>query len=118
MDNEFLRMLANAESDAFMPEGTRQEMIDNLQEAVQKTLNTTCLFSIGDIVTPRKDSNIKGRGRPHLVVDVFPLDIESPANSRTGAPCNVSNMRVAVLMRGKKTPLIFDAVHNDYEYYE
>lgn len=58
-------------------------------------------FSVGDIVTPRTDSNVKGDGNPHIVVEANPeaapswhADVGSP---EFGARFN---MRVLCIMGG------------------
>ncbi|WP_051949290.1 hypothetical protein [Methylosinus sp. PW1] len=64
---EFLRNLAGANkstSPSILPEAA----IARLREAGERYAVGN-LFRIGDIVTPRKDSDVKGAGDPHVVIE-------------------------------------------------
>lgn len=62
-------------------------------------------FKVGDIVQPSRDSNIKGHGRPHMVIDV----LEKPYFNFTGNAdgCHFGqriDMRVLVIIKDKAIP--------------
>ena len=44
-----------------------QDQVDDLREVLEAYNRT---FQVGDLVTPRKGSNLRGRGQPHIIVEV------------------------------------------------
>lgn len=56
-------------------------------------------FKVGDLVTPRKGTKVRGAGYVHLVVDVGPNEPQfiSGASSGTVSFGNFANIRVAVI---------------------
>jgi hypothetical protein len=55
-----------------------------------------CPFQIGQLVTARADADVKGSGRPHVVVEVFDTPVTDPtAESGSNQFMRKYNMRVA-----------------------
>lgn len=64
-----------------------------------------CPFAAGDLVTPRKDSAIKGPGKPHVVLETrtvaAPHFIDSPGSNAHGTR---QDMRVASYVGNEIVP--------------
>lgn len=52
-----------------MTETQRAAVVMDLREIAER-YNAPCPFKAGDLVTPRSDSNLKGVGEPHIVIEV------------------------------------------------
>lgn len=52
-----------------------------------------CSFKPGDLITPRKGTNMKGAGKPHVVLEVRdrpdPIFIDEPGTTQFGARCDL-----------------------------
>lgn len=72
--NDFARMFAAmADEDDDRPDIAdcgKVELLQDLFKRYSLTLNNGCRFSPGDLVTPRRNSNVKGAGEPHIVLEV------------------------------------------------
>ena len=69
-------------------------------------------FSAGDVVTPRKDGTIRGKGEPHIVIEVNPSAEPSwrdePGSTGFGSRFN---MRVLCITNGDIVPFWVEAAH-------
>lgn len=84
-----------------MPEAA----IHRMTEWKERYLRGAAQFKVGDVVQPMRDSNIKGHGRPHMVIDV----LEKPYFNFTGNAdgCHFGqriDMRVLVIIKDKAIP--------------
>jgi hypothetical protein len=70
-------------------------------------------FKRGDLITPRRGSNLKGAGYPCVVLDAFPA--KWPESDNNGRPVDVNDMRIARVMNGKVLRYYAEAI--DYERY-
>ncbi len=67
-----------------------------------------CAFKVGDIVTPRRASGMRGIGQPHIVIEVFPEPIRALDADLIGADdithrnfAAKIDMRVLTIHRGE-----------------
>jgi hypothetical protein len=61
-----------------------EELIEATQEAMARSL-----FSPGDIVTPQKNSNLKGRGAPHIVIRKTALTWQCIGDGKPSMPQDI-----------------------------
>jgi hypothetical protein len=82
--------------DAFEPKGTKEEMIKELECAleIERPENP---FKVGDYVSPKETSTKKGRGRVHKVVEIFTVTRKTFEH---GSPIENHDMTVAVIVAG------------------
>lgn len=78
-------------------------------------LNTPCSFKEGDWVTPNEESNLRGKGEPHLVLITYDNINFSP--TVTGSPLFLYNMLVACVLSDSKSVGVYMAHSKDYEKY-
>lgn len=117
MNNPLAALLASAmhdadEGPAILPEAA----IHRLREAAPR-FTAPVPFVVGDLVTPRSDSPIKGAGNPHLVIETRPgaepfFGALSPGSPDFGMRLNV---RVITISGGDVCAYWGDAA--DYEIY-
>ena len=71
------------------------ECIAALKDKAQR-MAAPCPFSVGQLVTARADADVKGGGRPHIVVEVFDQPVTDPtAELGSNQFMRKYNMRVA-----------------------
>lgn len=78
------------------PKGTAEEMVAELEAAIEAS-SKPCPFKVGDLVTPKKNSNKKGRGKPYKVMEVLP----EPAlvfEPKKGDPLSMYDMVVGIAL--------------------
>jgi hypothetical protein len=61
-------------------------------------------FKPGDLVTPRKNYNIRGAGQPHVVVEI--LDGAALAEREAGSIAHRADMRLVCEERGEIAPFL------------
>jgi hypothetical protein len=80
MHAELMDLLMAAEKDRRKTSISPEAAIERLKEAAAR-FNAGNPYKVGDIVTPIKDSPIKGHGNPHLVLEVsaegFPVTAQT-----------------------------------------
>jgi len=105
-----LEEIANA---PWKPDGTPEHMVEKLADALIDEREANPLFKVGDFITPKEDSNVKGHGRPFIVEAVYdpPLWIGDAPN-----PAKPFSLLVAVLIKNKV--LRYKAQHEDYEFFQ
>lgn len=57
--------------DPWKPAGTGEEMVRVLNEALPN-FEAKPVFNVGDLVTPRREAGIKGRGKPFKIMQILP----------------------------------------------
>jgi len=122
--------LREALGEALFGEGrgeAEKPMTDTQKEAAVMTLREhlpgyeKCPYKVGDIVTPRKTSNTRGRGEPHLVVEVFdpPVRLTNITDTSDATSQNYlfkADMRV-LCIRGNKYVIAYAGEAWNYEPY-
>lgn len=82
-----------------IPEDARLYRLNEYKDRYQLSL-IGCPFKVGGLVTPRKDSPMKGAGGLHVVIAVYdPPLIPTFEDSSDGDFAKVRNMRVAALVQ-------------------
>jgi hypothetical protein len=90
-------MLKSAmEASVWEPSGTAEEMVAKLDSAIEISTGN-CPFKVGDYVTPIKNGNEKGRGKPFRVIEVKD-NFEIACEPQRGEPLTMYNMVVAVML--------------------
>lgn len=93
-------------SSSWSPKGTAEEMTAAVDAAAEKLMNRlACPFNIGDHVTPKKNSDQKGRGVPHKVVEVFD---SRNVRRHDGNALKTENMTVAFAFPDGDAKLFYD----------
>ena len=109
-NTDALEELANG---PWKPDSTPESMVEKLADALIDEREANPLFKVGDFITPKAESNMKGRGRPFIVEAVYdpPLWIgDAPS------PAKPFSLLVAVLIKDKV--LRYKAQHEDYEFFQ
>lgn len=104
---------------AWSPSGTADEMIGRLDDA-EIEANRPCLFKQGDIVTPKKDANVEGRGLPFRVVKSYDKPVCVFSNPRKGIPGKFIDIEVGVCLTptGMDEDLKFKVFQNSSKDFE
>lgn len=98
------------EQKAWQPNGTGAEMIEALEEQLFGAQQANP-FKVGDYITPKKSSDVKGSGLPRKVIQIKENEFKTP--KVTGSPLYRHNMVVAVIVEGDLE--FYSADFRDYE---
>jgi len=82
---------------------------------VAERYNSDCAFKVGDLVTPRAHYNVRGAGRPHVVVEVFATPVrnydcvESVSDIASQAFGSKNDIRVVAEDREQIVPFVVES---------
>lgn len=77
-----------------------------------------CRFKVGDLVTPRKGTSVKGAGDPHIVIEVFDEPIRPVHAERAGTPKFYGKMDIRVMCMTSGCYASFCVESFEFEPYE
>ena len=73
---EMMAKAASRQNEEDKPTPLPEAQVARLREMITAYSATTCPFKVGDLVTPRRDSPLKGTGVPHAVVATRDADYD------------------------------------------
>lgn len=88
--------------------------LDAINAQLEENTMPICLFNIGDVVTPIKNSQYRFRGRIHKVVRSFAVP---KLSSVLGVPARFFNMTVATIARDGEL-VFYNVVSDQFELYK
>ena len=110
---DIMDMMRSGSGGSFDAYGSAERMIEDVKAAGERFLNRPeCPFEIGDIITPKKNSNKKGRGLPHFLAEKFPVE---RSRDEAGEPEENTDIVVVCMLEGGKMSRAF---RNDSTYFE
>ena len=115
---DFMEMMGavkeKADNDKWAPPEDKELALARLDAAVEE-YNKPCQFKVGDIVTPTATANIRGRGVPHKVLEVYKEPKPGPQNP--GSPYDENDVKVAVFV-GDHRFTVFENRSIDFELWD
>ena len=102
----------SATEGVWKPQGTADEMISEVQDAKNK-LDLGEKFLIGELVTPKKHTHKKGRGKPYIVVDSFERKLVVDDMTH---PVYYVDLVLGVMLEGEFN--LYQSHSVDYEYFD
>jgi hypothetical protein len=71
-------------------------------------------YKVGDFVTPKIDSDIRGQGFPHKVIQVFPLTFSTEGFTQGRPACAMDMLVACVMDREAKCYFAYSADYDPY----